>query len=553
MATGTPKPLNNPRNIVQVVKGYGAASPITKWVVTTDDGTMYYFEQAEVTRDTNLSDQSATNFYGFKKEYNSSWLLTKIESPTGKDVYEFTYTDLGFWTNNRTAATFNGVNNALLCGPNNTPMPTNNMGYTGGSEYRIKQLVLSEIKHNSKRIVAVNSVARADLDSDSAIQDIHIYKQDTGNHANDLHQSFHFNYDYFKTSPSLPQPYDPLFVRLKLDEIEIKGNNETTEKKYSFEYIDPYNLPSTTSKSQDYLGYNNGASNLVLYPKAPVGNCMPTDGANRDVNLGEAKKGLLSKITYPTGGYSEFEYESDYEQITSSSNVWVTESTLTLTNGTNLPAYDSTVCNADFLSGDVTPNTANDTFSVTANNTDYQLTWQYDTTSAKEYTVNNIASLVKISDPNSTLTWADVFDNNCNVESGVELIWSTDLISGTGPGGATAIGGNTILTLDSGHYQLLIANPFENYTLSITAEENQTVTSYTYEQKAGIRVESIKDYTDINELAVQKSYEYPSGKSSQILYIPTLQVSMQWILMVPLHNLKFCIVFLLLRRQVNRT
>jgi len=510
LATGNPKALNNPRNIVQLVKGYGAANPITKWVITTDDGTTYEFELAEVTRDTNLFDQSSTSFYGLKKEYNSSWLLTKIVSATGKDTYEFSYTDLGFWTNNRAAATFNGVTNALLCGANNTPMPTNSMGYTGGNDYKVKQLVLNKIKHNNKTIVSVNSVGRADMDVDSAIEDIYIFKDyNESTQVGDLLQSFHFNYDYFRTSTAT-QPYNPLLVRLKLDEIEIKGNDGVTENKYAFQYIDPYNLPSTTSKAQDYLGYYNGAtSNSVLYPKAPAGNCMPSDGANRDPNINFAQKGLLSKITYPTGGFTEFDYESDYEQVVSSQgNSWVTEASVTLTNGTSLPNYNSSVCNTSFLSSDVTPSTANDTFSVASNNTDYQISWQYGTTTQRGYTVNNMFSLVKIASANTTLTWSDVYDNNCNVNTGVEVVWSVDHIW---DGNLNPIGGNITLTLEAGHYQLLSANPFQNYTSVLTAQRNQSITNYTYEEKAGIRIKTIKDYSDVNELATQKSFEYPSG------------------------------------------
>jgi len=316
------KSLDSPRLDITFTKAYGGAgTPITKWVVTTDDGTKYTFEEEERTRDVNLNDVGPMSLYGLRKEYNSSWLLTKIESTNGKDVYDFTYTDLGFWTNNRTASTLIGVTNALNC-QNNNPSPTNPMGFNGNVLYTIQQKVISEIKHNNKRIVAFDLLAkRWDMDVNSAIEKIHIYNDDTSNHAADLYKSFVFSYDYFRTSTTPAAPYssgnvpNKNEVRLKLDAIEIKDKTESLVKNYSFEYNSPYSLASTTSNSQDYYGYYNGASNSVMYPKYTLTTCVPSnDGANRDPSFSFAKRGLISKITYPTKGHTEFEYEANYEK-----------------------------------------------------------------------------------------------------------------------------------------------------------------------------------------------------------------------------------------------
>ena len=63
---------------------------IKEWIVTDDDGTKYYFSDAEVTRRT-IDDIGPTNSGTFDISYNSSWVLKKIESANGKDVYEFNY------------------------------------------------------------------------------------------------------------------------------------------------------------------------------------------------------------------------------------------------------------------------------------------------------------------------------------------------------------------------------------------------------------------------------------------------------------------------------
>ena len=76
----------------------------------------------------------------------------------------------------------------------------------------------------------------------------------------------------------------------------------------SFEYADPeYNNLYFYDDSQDFGGYYNGAENGLLIPT--VGGYGM--GANRSVVPEMATKGVLTKITYPTGGSTEFEWESN--------------------------------------------------------------------------------------------------------------------------------------------------------------------------------------------------------------------------------------------------
>ena len=65
--------------------------------------------------------------------------------------------------------------------------------------------------------------------------------------------------------------------------------------------------------------------------------------------------------------------------------------------------------------------------------------------------------------------------------------------------------------LEPGHYQLIIANPFNNVNFNLTARENNSITNYEYIEKAGVRVNSIKDFDSDASLATHKTYEYPSG------------------------------------------
>ncbi len=503
----TPTTLDNHRIKVSITKAAGGANtPITKWVVTTDDGTIYTFEEAEVTQDTNYNDIGPNTLYGFKKEFNSSWLLTKIESPNSKDIYEFTYTDLGFWTSNSLASSITGVTNAINC-PVGGTSATTTMGFNA-SEYSIKQKVLNEISHNGKRIVDVNLLAeRWDMTVDSAIENINIYDQDTGNTTSDLYKSYEFVYDYFRTSYAKIPPYNsgniPFVenVRLKLNQIDIKDSNSALVKDYQFEYIDPFTISSTSSNSQDYYGYYNGISNSVLYPTSSDP-CVPNgDGANRNSNFNSTKKGLLNKITYPTGGHTEFDYEANYEQEASgTSTVWQVVASTELDYPTSFPPDDPNACN----NGSDTPATNSDWFQVTQNQTDYKMIYDQTGTLGGSFPTERRATLVKVANPTPPIAWADIYDSNCNIQAGIDVIWTLPFKQKTFPYSET-------ITLDTGYYQLVLANPLSTFSNSFEAQEGVIVTNYNYNEKAGVRIKDIKDYTDATTLAFHKSYQYPSG------------------------------------------
>ncbi|MBO7561994.1 MAG: hypothetical protein J6T04_03790 [Bacteroidales bacterium] len=85
---------------------------------------------------------------------------------------------------------------------------------------------------------------------------------------------------------------------------------------YSFNYIGwnnasrPYPLQNTFSV--DHWGYYNGKANTSFFPSSSVntGTQKETiDGTSRNPDSQYAILGMIEKITYPTGGYTTFEYE----------------------------------------------------------------------------------------------------------------------------------------------------------------------------------------------------------------------------------------------------
>lgn len=121
---------------------------------------------------------------------------------------------------------------------------------------------------------------------------------------------------------------DPECLRLRLNKIKFFDNNNLEIPGYQFAYEDAQ-LPSRYSLSRDFTGYYNGENvtdpqnhmpqvyskpnsylnTFLPFPLPSQGYQLLTGNASQTANLYYAKAGTLKKITYPTGGYTTFEYD----------------------------------------------------------------------------------------------------------------------------------------------------------------------------------------------------------------------------------------------------
>ncbi len=160
-----------------------------------------------------------------------------------------------------------------------------------------------------------------------------------------------FNHSYFNQD-KIGFSDKERYLRLKLDSVAIN------EKVYGFEYELPNSLPTKNSSDTDFWGFYNGASNTKRVPS--IGRFVTQEyaaefdyelhhvfleynGANRGSNFNFGKRGILNKVTYPTGGYTSFEYES-HEALVEVTQPYVVESyrsdgNIKLTNLTNEDNY----------------------------------------------------------------------------------------------------------------------------------------------------------------------------------------------------------------------
>jgi len=111
--------------------------------------------------------------------------------------------------------------------------------------------------------------------------------------------------------------FDSNFSRFFLEEVIIHNDKSSSldnqKQRYRMVYNDPSELPNQFSYCQDLSGYYNAkTSNRTLMSKNNFVDFEPYNEyfADRTMDFDKAIKGSISKVYYPTGGYTEFEYES---------------------------------------------------------------------------------------------------------------------------------------------------------------------------------------------------------------------------------------------------
>ena len=135
-----------------------------------------------------------------------------------------------------------------------------------------------------------------------------------------------FGQSYFGT----PENHN---LRLRLDNIAIKGSTSEIVDTYRFDYENGVQLPPVPEDdinlnptfSEDYWGYFNGTSSYSKIPQEMITSSYFTSpytgftypiplgaGTNRNPNHVYAKAALIKSITYPTGGKTIFEFEPNY-------------------------------------------------------------------------------------------------------------------------------------------------------------------------------------------------------------------------------------------------
>ncbi|MCE7997146.1 MAG: hypothetical protein HEP71_34620 [Roseivirga sp.] len=457
------------------------------WLIYDASGNQYHFMVKEYTEYTYTG---GVNEYA--SSYISSWFLDKIVSANGKDTYEFNYTENPYWEDkedlhyitgieNRPTPTGGGSGLAQAC-----PAVPGVTSLSNGSKYAIKPQYLSSIKWNTKTIAdIIYTSTRLDLPNGKEVDNIIV-----SNGTDDLKQ-FNFNYSHFgDTNNGASGTDNRIKLRLKLDNITIDGMlglSQPAVQTWSFDYFDASDVPPRDVTGVDYWGYYNGQDgNSDLIPSGKFGSTHYS-GANRYPSLTHTKAGTLSKIHYPTGGYSEFIYElNGYEQTTQTTqtNSYFLES---VEGGTDLSdPYDFT--------GSTAPKAVTGTFTIDNNSEEFLISL----TGTAPLAGGDVYVYVF---PEVT-TWDHAYAELATggvskTYDELEMAESQSL---------------SINNLSNGTYRYLVYNSIANSTVYLSYTATETITANSTVNVGGLRIASIESYTQASELAGKRVFEYAEAQ-----------------------------------------
>jgi YD repeat-containing protein len=285
---------------------FSGNSTTSRFNITDDDGTKYVFANQVTATSKSECVGVATNG-SFPPVVTTSWKITKIINANQTDSIMFAYTIGEYYYYSSGSSTKYQVQT----GPGTTP-PRKNLECFNYNKFS-GSLNIAKIYSGVDSVVFERQTTqREDLPNAFAISRIKTFNKDGS-----LKNIFGFDYSYFSR---------PNFVgvipatnynnkSLKLLSLTDFGNSETNANplRWVFDYRSEV-LPGRLSYAQDYWGLANSNSTNTLVPAQLLltdfgANFMP--GADRSPDTSKMKAGLLQKITYPTGGTTEFTYESN--------------------------------------------------------------------------------------------------------------------------------------------------------------------------------------------------------------------------------------------------
>lgn len=287
------------------------------FLIWAEDGTYYQFNTVETTW-TKLSQGMST-----PQSYATAWHLSETMSADHADILYYTYTAVSYIdysTVNSQQATYSNITGGYqyACGAQNA---------SGNPLTRINGWQLSGIQNRSQSLsisFTLDQSQRQDMGSNGnyfSLKSIQVF-----NSAGTAIKQVQFSYDYFKGSLANNHiPSESYKLKLKQVTVTSSLSGTTTNSSglmvypktfsYQFDYENENDIfPSNATNGLDIYGYYNGANgngNLAFSTPMSVMplTCATSPGNDRTPILAYCKYGSLSKITYPTGGYTKFSYE----------------------------------------------------------------------------------------------------------------------------------------------------------------------------------------------------------------------------------------------------
>lgn len=474
--------------------GIGNQTDVNEWKITDSNGYIYYFSNGDTTWEGDNQGMS----------YIFCWYLTGIQSPLGEKA-ELSYTQHQEWGRQRMTESFSHIHS-------NVSVEDKSFGSEGHSKTlhsgRVKNSYLKEIKTRNQTVTFSTTESREC--SGRKLDVIRVNSYDGAEI-----KTINFSYSSFGHS-NIGGSYAPVQnatadLRLKLENVKETASSETLTTSFSY---NPLELPAKKSCAQDYWGYYNGKDNPATSDaKGNNGHTMlPTPatfmsknydqelaiikGANRSSDGNFMQAAMLTKVVYPTGGYSTYEYEPHRFAVTDYRQSKEYQDFL------NRP-YDIDI----YKSFSYTPYNSEDSFLI--------YNEPYDFTLKKE-----LAFSLSVSCNGDVMDGKKIQIIIAPLRAGITPISIPVTYKSSN---------NPVIvlqdTLPAGNYQLLIGAPgsvHQGYAIGCRLKGYYTSTSSfnhdpqkTYTQTGGgLRIRKISNYDNDNSLINYVTYDYTNGKGS---------------------------------------
>ena len=304
---------------VVVSKTY--VDPLTVYFAIKDEGgRKYSYNTVETT--------TSGSGVGLNANTTSAWLLSEILSANVQDTIRLKYSPVS--TSDQYENEYFIINNNVSGGNGGNGYYNNDFGTFSGeivNSTTWAQRLDTVVFRNGKLVFEQSPEGRNDFNGAYNIQGrlkfIKVYSLDPVSKTYNLVKVVQFFHSYFINGADNPT------ARLRLDSIQVQTSTNLAIETYRFSYNTNIVLPSKMSKQKDYWGYFNNKYNTIPNTSTPTSipkmkhTYVQPPGAPYDVWIGGTDTNarypdptymqacILQQITFPTGGYTQFEYETN--------------------------------------------------------------------------------------------------------------------------------------------------------------------------------------------------------------------------------------------------
>jgi hypothetical protein len=246
-----------------------------------------------------------------------AWHLQEMKSPNTDDFVSISYQTVGTLENSDYEYNLAVIDQCSTTNPVDLPCISNVGVQQQISTFsQTTQLGINEILFKTGKVRFVLGTNRTDLPSAQGIKKldrIEVYRKDGLEYF--LVKVFQFNTGYFRNFNNTADAY------LKLNEVVVKDGAGSIINNYKFDYHTntvAWARPNA-GNARDLFGFYNGKlSNTTLIPATTIQFQASSSQQQQPLVIGSAdrstdttflKNAVLKRITYPTKGYTDFEFE----------------------------------------------------------------------------------------------------------------------------------------------------------------------------------------------------------------------------------------------------